>query len=92
MTEYSHSEEKVSCTSTAALEGDWAAERIARLEDEVSRRDAILDWLRANAPRVLELCPYKMGEHTAGRECPTCGGVLVRTTGGRLICGGYCPN
>jgi len=26
------------------------------------------------------------------RKCQTCGGVLVRTTGGRLICGGYCPN
>ena len=26
------------------------------------------------------------------RKCPTCSGDLVRTTAGRLICGGECPN
>lgn len=26
------------------------------------------------------------------KKCPTCGGVLVRTTFGRLICGGNCGN
>lgn len=39
---------------------EWANERIARLEDEVSRRDAVLDWLAANNPVALELCPYKV--------------------------------
>jgi hypothetical protein len=28
---------------------------------EVARRDAVLDWLRENNPRALEMCPYKLG-------------------------------
>jgi hypothetical protein len=44
---------------TATLvEKQWA--EIDRLRAEVARRDAVLDWLAANYPAALELCPYKV--------------------------------
>jgi len=39
---------------------EWANEQITHLENEVSRRDVVLDWLEANAPQTLALCPYKV--------------------------------
>jgi hypothetical protein len=43
---------------------DWAA-AYDRMSDEVKRRDLVLDWLAANAPRTLELCPYKLDRRFA---------------------------
>lgn len=46
---------------------DWFLSEIAereafidRLRNEVSRRDAVLDWITDNAPQTLVLCPYKL--------------------------------
>jgi hypothetical protein len=36
------------------------AAEIEWLRNELSRRDAVLDWLTENTPRVLELCPFKV--------------------------------
>jgi hypothetical protein len=33
---------------------------IAALRNEVSRRDAVLDWLAENHPKALDLCPWKI--------------------------------
>lgn len=33
---------------------------VERLNAEVARRDAVLDWIAKNMPRALELCPYKV--------------------------------
>ena len=39
-----------------------AQAELERLQRENSRRDVVLDWITANAPRALELCPYKLWE------------------------------
>lgn len=39
---------------------EWANEQIARLENEVSRRGTVLNWLAENTPQALELCPFKV--------------------------------
>ena len=39
-----------------------------RLLGELDRRDAVLDWLRENTPRVLDLCPYNLGGESVSRE------------------------
>lgn len=35
-------------------------ERLDQAEAEIDRRDGVLEWLRENMPRALELCPYKL--------------------------------
>jgi len=47
---------------------EWANERIAQLQNEVSRRDAVLDWLSANTPNALDLCPYKLVRQQVQRD------------------------
>lgn len=45
--------------SSLLAELSWAEVEVERLHREVARRDAVLDWLAANNPAALQLCPYK---------------------------------
>lgn len=37
-----------------------AEAELVQAENEVSRRDVVLDWIEANVPQAIELCPYKV--------------------------------
>lgn len=43
-----------------ALDNRRPADGYEALRDGVLRHAVILDWLRENMPRALELCPYKI--------------------------------
>ena len=64
---YVESERSTPVRATIFQEGRvvarWDLERglaVSYLNDEIARRDAVLDWLRENAPTGLELCPIKI--------------------------------